>query len=71
LTGENAFIQPIGSGWYRYHTLFAEVLRLRLGLEHPGGVAGLHQRAARWYERNGLLTDAVRHAVRAGGRKCR
>jgi len=66
LTGDNAFIQPIGSGWYRYHTLFAEVLRLRLGLEHPGRVAGLHQRAARWYEQNGLLTDAVRHAVQAG-----
>jgi LuxR family maltose regulon positive regulatory protein len=66
LTGENAFIQPIGSGWYRYHTLFAEVLRLRLRLEHPGLVAGLHQRAARWYEQNGLLTDAVRHAARAG-----
>jgi LuxR family maltose regulon positive regulatory protein len=66
LTGENAFIQPIGSGWYRYHTLFAEVLRLKLRLEHPGLVAGLHQRAARWYEQNGLLTDAVRHAARAG-----
>ena len=66
LAGENAFIEPAGSGWYRYHTLFAEVLRLRLRLEHPDRVAGLHQRAARWYEQNGLLTDAVRHAVQAG-----
>jgi LuxR family maltose regulon positive regulatory protein len=62
----NAFIEPIGSGWYRYHTLFAEVLRLRLRLEHPDWVAGLHQRAARWYARDGLLTDAVRHAAQAG-----
>jgi LuxR family transcriptional regulator, maltose regulon positive regulatory protein len=62
----NAFVQPIGCGWYRYHTLFAEVLRLKLRCEHPGRVAVLHRRAARWYERNGSLTDAVRHATQAG-----
>ena len=62
----NAFVQPIGSGWYRYHTLFAEMLRLKLRLEHPDRVAVLHQRAARWYERKGMLTDAVRQATRAG-----
>jgi len=62
----NAFIQPTGSGRYRYHTLFAEVLRLKLRREHPDRVAGLHQRAARWSGRNGLLALAVRHAARAG-----
>ena len=62
----NAFIQPTGSGRYRYHTLFAEVLRLKLRRDYPDQVAGLHQRAARWYGRNGLLTQAVRHASRAG-----
>jgi LuxR family maltose regulon positive regulatory protein len=62
----NAFIQPIGSGWYRYHELFAEVLRLTLWRESPDRVAALHRRAARWHERSGLLTDAVRHAARAG-----
>jgi LuxR family maltose regulon positive regulatory protein len=66
LVRTNAFVQPIGSGWYRYHTLFAEMLRLKLRHEHPDRVAVLHQRAARWYQRNGLLTDAVRHAARAG-----
>ena len=66
LVRTNAFVQPIGSGWYRYHSLFAEMLRLRLRYEYPDRVAALHQRAARWYERNGLLTDAVRHASRAG-----
>ncbi len=66
LVRANAFIQPIGSGRYRYHTLFAEVLRLKLRRDHPDRVAALHQRAARWYERNGLLTDAVRHAAQAG-----
>jgi len=66
MTRANAFIQPAGSGRYRYHTLFAEVLRLKLRREHPDRVAVLHQRAARWYGRNGLLTQAVRHAARAG-----
>jgi LuxR family transcriptional regulator, maltose regulon positive regulatory protein len=66
LARANALIQPIGSGWYRYHTLFAEMLRLRLRHEHPDRVAPLHRRAARWYERNGMLPDAVRHAAAAG-----
>ncbi len=62
----NGFVQPTGSGWYRYHPLFAEVLRLKLSREHPDRMVPLHQRAARWYERNGQLTDAVRHAAQAG-----
>ena len=61
----NAFVQAAGDGWYRYHSLFAEVLRLRLRHEHPDLVAALHQRAARWYERNGQFADAVRHAALA------
>ena len=66
LARANAFVQPAGFGWYRYHPLFAEVLRLKLRLEDPGRLALLHRRAARWYERNGQLTEAVRHAVQAG-----
>ena len=66
LARANAFVQPIGSGRYRYHTLFAEVLQLRLRREHPDRMAPLHRRAARWYERNGQLTEAVRHAAEAG-----
>ena len=62
----NAFVQPAGDGWYRYQTLFAEVLRLKLRHEYPGRITALHRRAARWYERNGSLTDAVRHAAQAG-----
>ncbi len=66
LARANAFVQPAGSGWYRCHTLFAEMLRKRLEREHPGRVASLHRRAALWSERNGRLTDAVRHAAEAG-----
>ena len=66
LARANAFVQPAGSGRYRYHPLFAEVLRLTLKREHPDRVAALHRRAARWYERNGQLTDAVRYAAHVG-----
>jgi LuxR family maltose regulon positive regulatory protein len=66
LAHANAFVQPIGHGWYRYHTLFAKMLRLTLRLECPDRIASLHRQAARWYERNGRLTDAVRHATEAG-----
>jgi LuxR family maltose regulon positive regulatory protein len=62
----NAFVLPAGSGRYRYHSLFAEVLRLKLRHERPGLVPELHRRAAGWYQRNGSLTQAVRHAAAAG-----
>ena len=62
----NAFVQPIGCGWYRYHTLFAEVLRLKLRCEHPDRMAAMHRRAAQWYERNGMVAAAVQHASQAG-----
>ncbi len=66
LARANAFVQPLGNGWYRYHSLFAEVLRLKFRLECPGEVPDLHRRAARWYQVNGLLLDAVRQSVAAG-----
>jgi LuxR family maltose regulon positive regulatory protein len=65
LAHANAFAQPIGGGWYHFHTMFAEVLRRKLRLEFPDRVPALHRRAAEWYERNGRLTDAVRHAAQA------
>jgi LuxR family transcriptional regulator, maltose regulon positive regulatory protein len=66
LAQANAFVMPVGNGWYRYHSLFAEVLRLKLRREYTDRVPELHRRAARWYRRNGSLTEAVRHAVAAG-----
>ena len=65
LAHANAFVWPIGGGWYRYHTMVAEVLRLKLRHRSPDRVSGLHQRAACWYRRHGRLADAVRHAARA------
>ena len=66
LARSGAFIQLLGHGWYRYHPLLAEVLRLKLRLEFPDQTPGLHRRAASWYQRNGLLEQAVAHAGAAG-----
>ena len=52
--------------WYRYHHLFADVLRARLLDERPGSVPELHRRACAWYERSGDRSEAIRHAM-AGG----
>lgn len=49
--------------WYRYHHLFSEFLRNRLRTEHPEEIAGLHDRASEWFERNGSPAEAVRYAI--------
>ncbi len=49
--------------WYRYHHLFAEVLRHRLRTRQPAKVPELHRRASTWFEQNGLTVEAVNHAL--------
>jgi LuxR family maltose regulon positive regulatory protein len=49
--------------WYRYHHLFAEVLRNRLQQQQPAVVPEIHRRACRWYERHELFDEAVTHAL--------
>jgi LuxR family transcriptional regulator, maltose regulon positive regulatory protein len=66
LAQTNAFVRSVGNGWYRYHSLFASVLRLKLRREWPGKVAELNRRAAQWYQENGSVSEAVRHAGEAG-----
>ncbi len=51
--------------WYRYHHLFADVLRAHLLEERPAEIAGLHRRAAEWYGAAGEPVPAVRHALEA------
>jgi LuxR family maltose regulon positive regulatory protein len=53
-------------GWWRYHQLFADLLRARLGREQPERLPGLHRAAAAWLEGHGLVEDAIRHALAAG-----
>ena len=64
----NLFLVPLDEvrGWWRYHHLFADLLRARLQEERPGQVAQLHRNAAAWYEERGLADDAIGHAVGAG-----
>ena len=69
LARKTGFVQPAGQGSYRYHTLFRDVLRLKLRCGQPGSVADLHRRAAGWYRRHGDLPAAVRHAGQAGDRQ--
>ncbi|MFC7528670.1 LuxR C-terminal-related transcriptional regulator [Actinoplanes sp. GCM10030250] len=66
LTRENAFIQPLGENLYRYHRLFAELLRAQLAWAEPEEMAALHGRAATWLAEHGRLLEAVGHAVQAG-----
>jgi LuxR family maltose regulon positive regulatory protein len=51
--------------WYRYHHLFADVLRMHLMAEQPDQVPALHRRASEWHEQNGSAADAIRHALDA------
>jgi LuxR family maltose regulon positive regulatory protein len=63
----NLFVVPLDDRreWYRYHRLFADVLRAHLIEAQPGQVPSLHQRASAWYEQNGFSSDAIRHALAA------
>ena len=62
------FLIPLDEvrGWWRYHHLFADLLRARLQEKQPGRVAQLHRNAAAWYEEHGLADDAIGHAAAAG-----
>ncbi len=64
----NLFLVPLDDRrrWYRYHQLFADVLRARLLDEEPDLVPELHRRACDWYEQDGDRSAAIRHAM-AGG----
>ena len=52
--------------WWRYHHLFADLLRARLREEQPGRVGQMHRNAAAWCEEHELADDAIHHAVAAG-----
>lgn len=67
---DNLFLVPLDAErtWYRYQNLFSQFLRSRLqkNLPQPGqDPAALHQRASQWFAANGLLAEAVTHALAA------
>ncbi|WP_075164548.1 LuxR C-terminal-related transcriptional regulator [Ktedonobacter racemifer] len=63
----NLLVIPLDSRreWYRYHDLFREALQARLHASQPELVSLLHMRAARWYEAQGELREAITHAQAA------
>jgi LuxR family maltose regulon positive regulatory protein len=64
----NLFLAPLDQDrrWYRYHHLFADLLRSRLEQTQRDLVPVLYGRASEWYEETGLVTEAVRYAMAAG-----
>jgi LuxR family maltose regulon positive regulatory protein len=71
LARDNSFVIPLDAARtrYRYHQLFAEILRYLLQRSLREAVSGLHGRAAVWFESNGEPASAVYWAVRSGDRR--
>src|ERR1700735_5561246 len=68
LEDANAFVVSLDPGrtWFRYHRMFAGLLRLELRRAMPAEIAGLHRLAARWLAERGQVADAIGHLQAAG-----
>jgi LuxR family transcriptional regulator, maltose regulon positive regulatory protein len=68
LEDRNAFVTALDAGrtWFRYHELFADLLRLELRRTAPTIIGSLHRAAAQWYEEHACVVEAIRHAQAAG-----
>ena len=68
LEDANAFVVSLDPErtWFRYHHLFADLLRLELRRRMPREVPELHRRAASWFIQRGQVVDAIRHTQAAG-----
>jgi LuxR family maltose regulon positive regulatory protein len=64
----NLFVVPLDDKrqWYRYHHLFADVLRAHALEEQPDQIPALHRRAAFWFEEHGMSAEAIEQARAAG-----
>jgi LuxR family maltose regulon positive regulatory protein len=67
LEDANAFVVSLDPErtWFRYHHLFADLLRLELRRALPEEVPALHRRAAEWFIQHGQVADAIRHTQAA------
>ena len=63
----NLFLVPLDdeAGWYRFHHVFAQLLRVELERREPGLAPALHRRAYSWHRDHGTTDEAIRHAVAA------
>jgi LuxR family maltose regulon positive regulatory protein len=68
LEDANAFVVSLDPErtWFRYHHLFADLLRLELRRTMPEHVPALHLRAAGWFAQHGQVVEAIRHTQAAG-----
>jgi LuxR family transcriptional regulator, maltose regulon positive regulatory protein len=68
LEDANAFVESLDPErtWFRYHHLFADLLRLELRRKLPEEVPVLHRRAAGWFTAHGQVAEAIRHTQAAG-----
>ncbi len=62
---QNAFLISLDAerNWFRYHHLFADMLRTQLARRHPGLAKQLHKKASEWYETHGAPFEAIHHAI--------
>jgi LuxR family transcriptional regulator, maltose regulon positive regulatory protein len=68
LEDANAFVVSLDPArtWFRYHHLFADLLRLELRRRLSGQLPALHRLAAGWFTEHGEIIDAIRHTQAAG-----
>ncbi len=68
LSYSNLFLSSIDEegGWYRFHPLFAQLLRVELERREPGTAPTLHRRAYAWHRDHGMTGEAIAHAIAAG-----
>ena len=68
LSHSNLFLIPFDGegGWYRFHPLFAQLLRVELERREPGTAPALHRRAYGWHRDHGMTGEAITHAIAAG-----
>ena len=65
LEAANLFLMPLDDArhWYRYHQLFADLLRQQLRRERPEYESLLHHRASYWFEQASFTDEAIQHAL--------
>jgi LuxR family maltose regulon positive regulatory protein len=68
LDRDSMFLIPLDNArrWWRYHQLFADLLRARLHQAYPERLADLHHNAARWCAESGIVDEAIGHALDSG-----
>jgi LuxR family transcriptional regulator, maltose regulon positive regulatory protein len=68
LEQNNLFVIPLDTErtWYRYHHLFADLLKQRLLLQSDSQLERLHNKACDWYDENSLPELAIDHALESG-----